>query len=78
MEFIDDPGVQVACESRVRIIGSDKISLTLFQGVGTFNGSVVDHFDMNVGVFFVELFSVGYQIVAADGVAGANTQLASV
>ena len=56
MEFIDDPGVQVACESRVRIIGNDKISLTIFQGFGTLNGSVVDHFDMNVGVFFVELF----------------------
>ena len=78
MEFIDDPGVQVACESRVRIIGNDKISLTIFQGFGTFNGSVVRNLDVNIGKLLVKTVQIRYQIVAADGVAGANTQLASV
>ena len=78
MKFIDNPGVHTAGQGGIGIVCNDEVSLSVFQELCAFNGSLVDDLDMDVWKFLVEAVQIGDQVVAAYGVAGSDAQLSAV
>mgnify|MGYP000532659444 CR=1 FL=1 len=46
MEFIDNPGIHAAGQGGIGIVCNDEVSLSVFQELCAFNGSLVDDLDM--------------------------------
>ena len=51
--------------------------LPRFQQIHAAGGGLVGHLDMDAGVFLMKAVQIGHQEIAADGVAGADAELAA-
>ena len=59
------------------IVDHDQIHLTALQQLHTFNGGLIDDFDVGIREFFVKPFQIGNQKITADSVAGTDANLAA-